>query len=307
MPTMHLKINMSVKLHHFIKRPLTLPKGNRIFSNDQITRNLIDQIKSQFADENDDDFFHTTCHVDATTQTRIGRGEFIELEKLKQQMNRHLHEDDEGKLMNIANKDGCSYFVPANSKDSKITNVKTWDKVFRIYTTIYSRINPHRASEILQYVDIIHTAASTFNWENVAAYDYVFRHLMAQKPNRSWAKTYTQMWNLTLCGGVNKFGLPNNGNSNRAANNTNSNNNYSNRGRQSGSSSWKDHCCWRFNKGGKCKFGRECRFDHRCNYCGSYSHYAQICPKRTGGSSQSNSSTKKHDKKHEKRNHDQAN
>ena len=41
-------------------------------------------------------------------------------------------------------------------------------------------------------------AASSFQWDNIAWYDYTFRQLMAVKPYRSWAKTYTQFWNLAM-------------------------------------------------------------------------------------------------------------
>ena len=35
-------------------------------------------------------------------------------------------------------------------------------------------------------------------------YDMTFRQLMSQKPGRSWAKIYTQLWNLAMCKPVNK-------------------------------------------------------------------------------------------------------
>ena len=256
----------------------------------ELVQGIMQQIKTSNEENNDDDFFHTVCHIELPLRQKIEKGEYVELTKLKQKMNRYLHEEEHsGKLMSLVNRDGHSYFVPAQDRESKILNVKDWDKAFRVYTTIYTKANPHRAAEILQYVDIIHRAAATFNWENVAAYDYVFRQLMASKPNRSWAKTYTQMWNLTLCGTP----ATNNPGHVRSVQSSQGHPGKHNEGGGSGSanhnrkrgSSWKDRCCWRFNKqGGKCKFGKNCRFEHRCNYCGSYDHAASNCPKKGGDS-----------------------
>ena len=54
------------------------------------------------------------------------------------------------------------------------------------------------ASELWQYVYVIQTAAYSNPWDNVAFYDITFRELMASKPWRSWAKTYTQGWNMAF-------------------------------------------------------------------------------------------------------------
>ena len=45
---------------------------------------------------------------------------------------------------------------------------------------------------------VINVAASSYHWDNVSNYDVTFRQLMAFKPNRSWAKTYHQGWNLAM-------------------------------------------------------------------------------------------------------------
>ena len=53
-----------------------------------------------------------------------------------------------------------------------------------------------RSKEVWQYIDNINTAASSFIWDNVYSYDITFRRLMEFNPHRSWAVTYTKMWNL---------------------------------------------------------------------------------------------------------------
>ena len=74
--------------------------------------------------------------------------------------------------------------------------MRKWEQAFRVYAAIYTKANPHRASEIWQYVYCINTAAQSFHWDNVTFYDMTFRQLMAFKPWRTWAKTYLQGLNL---------------------------------------------------------------------------------------------------------------
>ena len=183
--------------------------------------------------------------------------------------------------MEWIHQDGKTFLAPVVSKVGKITNVNKWDQAFRIYATIYCGANPSRSKEIWQYVSIIHTAANSFIWDNVASYDYTFHHLMEFNPQRSWATTYTQMWNLTMRepltknnfvrttgspgfsaqgGGVNLVGF-NSGQSGHKNNRPKSN------------------YCWSFNKGQKCKFGKSCRFIKRCSYCDGGNHGRYNCSK----------------------------
>ena len=117
---------------------------------------------------------------------------------------------------------------------------------------------------MLQYISTIHHAASKYTWENVAYYDNVFRHWMAKNRNRSWGKTFGQMWNLALCDPLSV-----------AKNNS--------------TSSWnkggKDQkgICWRFNKG-ICK--GPCRYIHRCTFCGGTNHGSHACYKKNRKSDQ---------------------
>ena len=217
----------------------------------------------RYLDSNDDDFFHTTCHVESSLRERIKKGEFVELEKL---MIKRLHHNTDTRLQ-LINKDGATYFAPPVDRDSKIDSIKKWEQAFRVYTTIYCAENPTRSGEILQYVDVIHRAASIFSWDNVARYDYVFRQLMASKPHRSWAKVYTQMWNLTLNEPIKKFNEVGNSNSN--------NNKYGQNTKR------KDNVCWKYNKG-NCSYGRTCKFEHRCSYCYAMGHPALKCLKKNG-------------------------
>ena len=45
---------------------------------------------------------------------------------------------------------------------------------------------------------MIHSAVTSYQWDNVAYYDMTFRQMMAEWPHHNWSKTYTQLWQLTL-------------------------------------------------------------------------------------------------------------
>ena len=110
---------------------------------------------------------------------------------------------------------------------------------------------------------------------------------MAFNPVRSWATTYSQMWNLCM-----KDPLVNNKNNHQfrggAAGSYFNNNNSGSAGKGNGSGSGvnkggpkgrKPRYCWNFNKGIPCKFGPKCRFIERCSYCDSPAHRLVTCPK----------------------------
>ena len=219
--------------------------------------------------DNDDDFFHLTCHIEPGLRTKIENGEFVELDKLLPK-NKYPHRLGYDNKLELVNRDGQTFFVPASEKDNSINGIKKWDQAFRVYAAIYCKQNPTRSAEIWQYVFTIHTAASSFQWDNVAWYDYTFRQLMAVKPNCSWAKTYTQFWNLAMRNPLNSF---------QTGGGNNNNSFHQNRGGKSKKfGDWRDNCCWVFNRNGRCT-RPNCNFDNRCSYCGVWNHGRNTCHK----------------------------
>ena len=259
------------------KANLVAPKGmpDRIDSNIELLRKL----------DNDDDFFHTSCHIEPALRLKVERGEFIDLEKLlpNERAAGGVPVSQDNRL-GLVYEDGEAFLAPAK-KVNKINSIRRWDAAFRVYATIFSEANPHRASELLQYVQVIHLAAANNAWENVAFYDYTFRQLMATKPWRSWAKTYTQGWNIAFTNANKNF---NHANGN--APNSSYNNNSMSRGKggnnsvssaSSGSSgNWKDDCCWKYNKNQCKRSSNECRYNHRCTFCAGWNHSKANCRKR---------------------------
>ena len=221
--------------------------------------------------EDDDEFFHLTCHLDGNLKTKIENGEFVDLDRLLPKTRSQLMKEDQT-LQQFVTKSGSTYWAPPD-RESRITNIRKWEQAFRVYAAVYTKANPTRASEVWQYVYVINTAAASFAWENVYYYDFTFRQLMAERPTRNWGKTYNQLWNLAMCDHLPKSGpfIKGNGGDQNSGSRT---------------TSWKDRCCWRFNRGNKCR-KYNCRFDHRCNSCGSWTHGKNRCDKRNGGDDQS--------------------
>ena len=228
----------------------------------------------------DDDFFHLTCHIEPSLIHKIEKGEFVELEKILPK-ERLGGKTDEGRLEWV-HWDGGTFLVPAQ-RDNKIARFRRWEQAFRAYATIYCGANPHRSKEIWQYITVINTAASSYTWENVYSYDITFRHLMAFNPQRSWAVTYNQMWNLSM-----KDPIPKNSKGGYVyqhsvgsgyvsgqkgfGNNTHNSNPMQVRRNKS------DYC-WNFNRGVPCRFGSKCKFIERCKYCDSPTHGVNACHK----------------------------
>ena len=230
--------------------------------------------------DNDDEFFHVTCHVEPSLRQKIEKGEFVDLEKLLPR-ERFPHKMSDDRRMEMVSRDGMTYFVPASDKDSRINGIRRWEQDFRIYAAIYCKEHPTRSAEIWQYVHVINTAAASFQWDNVAWYDYTFRQLMASKPHRTWAKLYTQFWNLAMQNPIVQTGnYAGNGGHNRYGQNSGN----SSSGSRSGVKKygdWRDNCCWIFNKHGKCS-RQGCKFDNRCSYCGAWNHGLRTCRKVEG-------------------------
>ena len=217
--------------------------------------------------ESDGEFMHITCHIDDSLRARIQRGEFVELEKLLKKPKFFKGSDSE--KVEMINKEGKSFCsLSLNTEETvKITHVRKWEQAFRVYATIYSQANPAKASEIFQYINVITEAARKFVWDCVAYYDFTFRHMMHDKPNRSWAKPFPELWSISM---TEPLFRPGNGAVNQSS---------QNRPKRD----WRDGCCWKFNKT-SCPYGRRCRFEHRCTYCGSTNHPLSQCAKRSSKS-----------------------
>ena len=237
-------------------------------NNPQVT-SIFSELKRWLSSNEDDDFFHLTCHVDPALRSKIEQGAFVDLSKLLPKT--RFQELSEEQRMQLLTKNGQYYWIPET--DQKVTGVHKWEQAFRVFATIYCKVHPLRSSEIWQYIYVINTATASYQWENVAYYDFTFRHLMEQNPERSWPKVYNQLWNLVMCDPLSKGQNSNVHSSGISATKD-----------SSGSRNWHDRCCWQYNRGTKCKKW-PCHFDDHCNYCRSWQHGVHECPKKKNNNS----------------------
>ena len=113
--------------------------------------------------DDDDEFFHVTCHIESGLRTKIARGEFIDFEKLlpkdKGGGGGNIASADESKV-ELVSKDGHTYFKPV--KECQINGLRRWEQAFHVYAAIYTEANPERSGEIWQYIHTINVAASAY-------------------------------------------------------------------------------------------------------------------------------------------------
>ena len=199
-------------------------------------------------------------NIEQSIRQKIINHEYIDFARLLPQ-DRVFHEDNH--RMEIVNKGGLLYFVPVADRDTtSIHNFNKWEQAFCVFSNIYTHEYPHRATELIQYNQVIFSAAQNFVWENVYHYDREFRVHLSNFPYRSWSVILQQAWTMCLKDRIKGMS-----------------DDY-----RSGSSARKNRkgeACKCFNKG-KCTAGLSCKYNHRCTVpdCGKFGHGAHICHKR---------------------------
>ena len=104
---------------------------------------------------------------------------------------------EEDNRLELVIKDGKTFWMPV-SESITINGFSRWEQAFRIYSDIYTREYPTRASELIQYNHIIHSIAGIYTWENVYSYDKEFCLHLAKHPTRSWLVILQQAWSMKL-------------------------------------------------------------------------------------------------------------
>ena len=205
----------------------------------------------------DENYMVIGMHLESNLREKIKRGEYVDFAKLLPK-DKLGSGNNEGRL-ELINRGGQTFFVPVDHKDNGgITNFNKWEQAFRIYSNIYSKEHPERASELIQYNHVIFTAASTYVWENVYMYDREFRMHVGCYPERNWSIILQQAWSMYLKDRVNS-------NQSRSSN-------------EGQLKSRKDYCK-KFNRG-QCTAGRSDRYEHRCFECNKFGHGVHICRRR---------------------------
>ena len=216
-------------------------------------------VKSLASAQLDEDYLLVASHVDPIIRQKIINHEYVDFAKL---LRKDKQLEDEQK-MTMINKGGMMYWVPLE-RNTSINGYGKWDQAFRVFLDIYSGKYLERTSELIQYNHIIHTAAGTYAWENVARYDQEFRCHMERHPTRSWGVILQQAWTMFLKDRVVTHNHTPQGKNNSGSVSHGEGKNVNRK------------LCFGFNRG-FCKFGTKCRFEHRCGYCNKFGHGTYNC------------------------------
>ena len=205
-----------------------------------------------------EDYQVIDAHIDETMWKKILSFEYIDFGKLV--VKNKPYREEEHQHLEIVNKNSYSFLSPVSDREMhQINNYAKWEQAFRVYSNVITTQYPNKATELLQYNHTIHTAVTSYSWENIYLYDREFRQHIGRHPQRPWNVILQQAWTMLL-----KDRLK-----------------YDNMAFQRGGtrSSKKDkEPCRRLNRG-KCTFGLSCKFDHHCSVkkCGKFGHGAHIC------------------------------
>ena len=221
----------------------------------------------------DEGYMVVGAHVDEATILKIEKGEYVDFAKLIPK-DKVLAEEET--RLELVIRDGHTYWAPVTTS-TNINSFAKWEQAFRVFANIFSKANPTRSSELIEYNHIIHTIALAYTWDNVYTYDKEFRLHMSRNPHRSWSIILQQAWSMRLRDRLsNSWASQNNSGMNRGAMQKRSN-----------------ELCRKFNRG-RCNFGPNCKFDHRCSYCQKFGHGSVNCRKaiadheKWGGNNNSN-------------------
>ena len=198
----------------------------------------------------DEEYLTIGGHVESSLEEKIIQFHYIDFAKLLPKDKIARTEDNQ---MELVFKNGTTYFTPVADREiSSISNFNKWEQAFHIYSKILTRAHPAKAGELIQCNHVIYTAALTFCWDNVYAYDREFCMHISKFPSRNWGVILQQAWSMCLKDRVRHStdGAP--------------------AGNQQLQKSKSNEICRRFNKG-KCTYGMNCRYQHRCSVpkCGN--------------------------------------
>ena len=215
----------------------------------------------RFIAQMDQDYLVIGAHVDDAMKSKIIKGEYVDFGKLLPKDRIQAAEED-GKV-ELVIRNGKTFWMPV-SDSVAINGFAKWEQAFRIFSNIYTKVYPHKSTELIQYNHVIHSISSQYSWDNIYSYDKEFRMHLANHPKRSWAGILQQAWSMKLRDRLYKSEGGNNWNASHANHFHKSGGNSSHTGNHNAKGK-SNEPCRRFNRG-KCNFGPSCMFEHHCAY-----------------------------------------
>lgn len=151
-------------------------------------------------------------------------------------------------------------------KPPTIMSIEQWTSAFIIFMSVYLEVHNDRAIEMLQYMDIVRSAAQQYGGMGWRTYDIQFRLKQSMQPSKSWSAIDSELWLRVLLAPASRNFRPSAGS-------------FAGLQQQSRSeppSSRPTGICWAFNGTGGCK-RTNCAFQHRCSTCRKFGHAATKC------------------------------
>lgn len=127
----------------------------------------------------DENYIVVGGHLDLALKEKIILGEYVDFARLLPRSKPAYNDDGH---LELVNRGGQTYFIPANRDQGAINNFHKWEQAFRVYSNVYTQEFPGRAAELIQYNHIIFTASSTYVWDNVYNYNCEFRTHLSYYP-----------------------------------------------------------------------------------------------------------------------------
>ena len=121
--------------------------------------------------------------VPVTLQQRILKGEYIDFSTLLPEV-----------MFSVATSTPSPNASRSTGHPPRITSFSTWLDAWNIYIATVVAHNPGRASELLGYQRLIHSASKHFNTASWLKYDAQFRTLAASNPQLRWDSRHPDLW-----------------------------------------------------------------------------------------------------------------
>lgn len=137
-----------------------------------------------------------TPEIPASYVRLIQNGEFFDLAKLLPQNLQRLStfENENVSLMVGPNSELKLAMTPSNSRLKQIDNIEDWTTAFTMFMKVFVKKFPNKASEFIEYLDIIRYAAKYHRSYGWLIYDYKFRHKAANDKSIAWGEVDQQLW-----------------------------------------------------------------------------------------------------------------
>lgn len=160
--------NVKARMHDF--QGMNIPQNN---FQERVNRAGQLDLSQQFVHSAmvDEEYLVVAAHVDENLLKKIRNCEYVDFARLLPRD--RVQQETDSRMQILTMQDGKLSCVPS-TEGGIVSSFAHWEQAFSVFSNVYTREFPQRASELIEYNHIIHTAAMTYHWNNVYAYDIDF-------------------------------------------------------------------------------------------------------------------------------------